>query len=184
MNGEEAAQGPKEGRGMHRRALIIFVVWILFTATVLAIGLPIVHQSIQKSGVLNLLGTATERPKSQTQSVSVWFFTADRTLRAFRQRQQRKGGSTYHDTFESLLGGPDLQALKEGAVSWIQKGSRLIGLTLSNKVLYVDLSKEFLQSPDLDGAYEQLRRTATGFPQVKDMVLLIEGERFALPAVR
>lgn len=98
------------------------------------------------------------------------------------QEQAKQGGSAYHDTFESLLSGPKLQALKEGAISSIDSKTTLRGITLSNKVLYIDLSKHFLESKDIKRAYEQLRRTAKGFSQVKDIVLLIEGERATLPA--
>ena len=162
--------------------LILFGIWALFTAVVLAIGLPIVAKSIRQSGVLSLLGsTSSPSGEKEKQQAKVWFFTSERTLREFSQEQVRRGGSAYHDTLESLLSGPKHQALKEGAVSSLDPNTTLRGVTLSNKVLYIDLSRHFLESQDVKGAYEQLRRTARGFSQVKDIVLLIEGERATLP---
>ncbi len=172
-------QGKKSGS----HALALFGLWLIFTATTLIIGLPIVLDSIRQSGVLTLLGspTGTKATKSGHQA-SVWFYTSDGSARVFSQTQIKQGGSSYHDTFESLLAGPDLQALKEGAVSAIHPKTTLRGITLSNKVLYIDLSRDFQESQDLKKAYEQLVRTAKGFSQIKDIVLLIEGERATLPA--
>ncbi len=177
---EDRQRIPKgtKGRG---RALALFGTWLLFTAIAFAIGLPIVRESIRQSGVLTLLNSPTGTTQTKAkQEVKVWFYTSDRSIREFRQEQTKLGGSTYHDTFESLLAGPKLQALKEGAVSLIKPETNLLGITLSNKVLYINLSSHFLDSQDLQRAYEQLKRTGKGFSQVKDIVVLIEGERATL----
>ncbi len=176
----------EKGRITNRRqgskhALILFGVWALFTAVVLVIGLPVVRTSIHQSGVLTLLNTTTSTTGGKGhQRSKVWFFTSDGSLKPFSQELTRRGGSPYHDTFETLLSGPNLQALKEGAVSSINAKTTLRGVTLSNKVLYIDLSRHFLESQDVKGAYEQLYRTGREFSQVKDIVLLIEGERATL----
>lgn len=183
MDDIEGSPRTTNGTKGSRRAFALFGIWLLFTAAVLAIGLPIVRESIRQSGVITLLSKAADAPQGRDQQQTrIWFYTYDGSLREFRQYQAKRGGSAYHDTFESLLAGPKLQALKEGAVSCIHHKTTLKGLTLSNKVLYIDLSKDFWESQDAGRAYEQLRRTGKGFSQVKDIVLLIEGERAALPA--
>ncbi|NBK22530.1 MAG: hypothetical protein EOM68_10940 [Spirochaetia bacterium] len=185
MDDNEGRTRTAYGTKRSGRALIVFGIWALFTATVLVIALPIVRESIRQSGVITLLREASDTPQNRDQlQARVWFYTSDGSLREFRQYQAKRGGSAYHDTFESLLSGPKLQALKMGAVSSIDHKTTLKGLTLSNKVLYLDLSKDFLKSQDLGRAYEQLKRTGKGFSQVKDIVLLIEGERATLPGDR
>ncbi len=180
-NGEK--QKLPQGAKRRSHALALFGLWLIFTGTTLIIGLPIVLDSVRQSGVLTLLSSPTEtRATKSSQQASVWFYTSDGSARVFTQKQIKQGGSVYHDTFESLLAGPDLQALKEGAVSAIHPKTTLRGITLSNKVLYIDLSRHFLESQDLKKAYEQLARTAKGFSQIKGIVLLIEGERATLPA--
>jgi len=165
-----------------RHTLALFGIWLLFTSIVLAIGLPIVRESIRQSGVLTLLRTNTDTTQARNQQqAKLWFYTSDGSIREFSQTQVNLGGSAYHDTFENLLSGPKLQALKEGAVSYIHHKTTLQGITLSNKVLFIDLSKHFLESQDLKKAYEQLRRTGKGFSQIKDIVLLIEGKQATLP---
>lgn len=161
--------------------LTLFGIWLLFTSLVLAAGLPTVLRSIRQSGVLTLLNSAkqTQVSKSRKQ-VKVWFFLSDGSIGEFLQESADQGGSSYHESFESLLAGPTLAALKEGAVSYINPKTILRGITLSNKVLFIDLSRQFLESQDMKRAYEQLKRTGTDFSQVKDIVLLIEGERATL----
>ncbi len=176
--GKQEISKPTKGRG---HSFAIFGIWLLFTAIVLVIGLPVVLDSVRQSGVLTLLKSASNTTqKGSKQQATLWFYTSDGSIRAFTQEQVKQGGSTYHDTFENLLAGPKLKALKEGAVSLVSPKTTLRGITLSNKVLYIDLSKYFLESQNLEKAYEQLRRTAKEFSQVKDIVLLIEGDRATL----
>ena len=182
MDDNEGKQRTANDRRGSRRVLTLFGIWLLFTSIVLAVGLPTVLASIRQSGVLTLLSSITETTKAKSQQqAKVWFFTSEGTIREFRQELVDWGGSSYHDSFESLLAGPKLSALKEGAVSFINPKTTLRGITLSNKVLYIDLSRHFMDSQDLGIAYEQLKRTGTAFSQVKDIVLLIEGERATLP---
>ena len=182
MDDNEEKQGIPNNAKKSWHTFALFGIWVLFTATVLVIALPIVRESIQQSGVLTLLKGDTGRVQAASEHQGrLWFYTYDGSIREFRQELVKHGGSSYHDTFESLLGGPKLPALTEGAVSSIHPKTTLLGITLSNKVLYIDLSKHFLESRDLKKAYEQLRRTAQGFSQVKDIVLLIGGERATLP---
>jgi len=184
MDDNERKQRIPNGTGGAKRSLILFGVWVLFTAAVLAVGLPVVLDSIKESGVISLLAsTSAPTSKRGGPQARVWFFISDGTAREFSQQQVNRGGSAYHDTFETLLEGPDLQALKQGAVSSINPKTLLRGITLSNKILYIDVSRHFLESQDLQAAYEQLKRTGTGFSQVKDIVLLIEGERATLAGV-
>ena len=149
----------------------------MFSLLVVAFGFPIVKESIKESGVLSLLQNAeTDKTNSEKRTVVVCFSTYASGYQLFSQQQMRFGGSAYHDTFENLLSGPGHEALSQGAVSYIHPDTRLRGITLSNGILYIDVTKEFLQSPDLNKAKEQLKRTSTAFSRVKDMVLLIEKE--------
>lgn len=160
-----------------KRILFAWGVWFLFSLIVVVFSFPIIKESIHKSGVLALLqDMETVHSNREMRTVDVCFSTYSSGYQLFPQQQMRLGGSVYHDTFESLLAGPDQQALSKGAVSYIHPETRLIGITLSNGILYVDVTKEFLQSPYQDKAKEQLRKTATSFSRIKDMILLIENE--------
>ncbi len=107
--------------------------------------------------------------------VQVFFITLAGKPTAFPIEQPRLGGSSYHDTFEALMAGPTLEILERGAVSYIHPKTKLIGLSVSNRILYLNLSKEYLLSKEQGKAYEQLKATAVRHTQIKDLVLLIEG---------
>lgn len=108
--------------------------------------------------------------------VQVAFILSDGSALPFSYLATRYGSSQYHDTFEALLAGPPLEALKRGAVSYIEPKTRLRGLTLSNGILYIDFTRPYGESKYLDRANLQVRTTALEFSTVKDVVILIEGE--------
>lgn len=158
--------------------LLIFVIWLIFTLGVALIGFPRVRRGISESGVATLLATRSSQASEDTtmRRVRTAFILSDGSARPFSSLAKRYGGSQYHDTFEALLDGPPLEALKAGAVSYIEPKTRLRGITLSNGVLYVDFSRSYGQSEYQDRADLQVKTTALQFSGVKDVVILIEGE--------
>ena len=161
------------------RILLVLLSWLLFTLLVVALGYPKVRSALDESGVLLLLQDQQSGggQASNLRTVQVAFADSPSSYQLFSTKGERLGGSAYHDTFEALLNGPSLEAIKLGAVSYIHPDTRRRGLTLSNRILYVDLSKEYLLSSDLKRAYSQIKMTALGFPRVKDVVVLVEGEK-------
>ncbi len=162
----------------NHRPVVLFLIWLLFTVAVTALGYPRVRTSIEESGVLEVLKNSTADQQTQTnlRTVEVVFVQYPLTYQTFSVQQPRLGGSVYHDTFEALLAGPSLEVLKTGAVSYLHPDTTLRGVTLSSSILYVDVSKEYLLSPDLEAARQQIRRTGLAFPRVKDVVILVEGK--------
>jgi len=157
--------------------LLIFVLWLAFTLIVLVFGYPRVKRAIDSSNVITILqeNGVSDSSRKNTRMVQVFFITLDGKPTAFPIEQPRLGGSSYHDTFEALMAGPTLEILKKGAVSYIHPKTKLIGLSVSNRILYVDVSKDYILSRNQDKAYEQLKATAVRHTQIKDLVLLVEG---------
>ena len=133
----------------NHRPVVLFLIWLLFTVAVTALGYPRVRTSIEESGVLEVLKNSTADQQTQTnlRKVEVVFVQYPLTYQTFSVQQPRLGGSAYHR-----------------------------GVTLSSSILYVDVSKEYLLSPDLEAARQQIRRTGLAFPRVKDVVILVEGK--------
>lgn len=176
MHAMEDQTVPEKPRKRHH--LVLFLLWLLFTLAFVALGYPRVKTSIEESGVLSLLASTAKELSTQQnkRSVDVVFALYPDTYQSFSIQQDRQGGSAYHDTFEALLEGPTVEVLKKGAVSYIHPDANLIGVTLSSKILYVDLSKEYLNSYDMQRARMQIQKTALLFSRVKDVVLLVEGK--------
>ncbi|MGE4454225.1 MAG: GerMN domain-containing protein [Sphaerochaeta sp.] len=161
------------------RTSLILAAWIVFTLIVAILGYPKVRRSVEESGVLAILQQSVggqETTAQETRSVSVAFVTAGGDLSMFKVRGKRWGGSQYHDTFEALLSGPNQQVLASGAVSYIHPKTELVGLTVREKILFVELTKDFLQSIDPKKATEQLKATARSFENITDIVIIIDGE--------
>ena len=172
----EMDEAPKPRRAIS--PLFILLAWILFTLGVFALGYPRVRQAVVSSGVLQYArqGEDSPLPSTQVRTVQVAFITASGKQQLVSLQTERRGGSRYHDSYEALLGGPTREVLSSGLVSNIHPKTSLIGVTLSNKILFVDVSKDFLDSLDIVKATEQMRTTALAFSQVKDLVILVEGK--------
>ncbi len=176
MTPMEMDEAPKPRRAIS--PLFILLAWILFTLGVFVLGYPRVRQAVVSSGVLQYArqGEDSPLPSTQVRTVQVAFITASGKQQLVSLQTERRGGSRYHDSYEALLGGPTREVLSSGLVSNIHPKTSLIGVTLSNKILFVDVSKDFLDSLDIVKATEQMRTTALAFSQVKDLVILVEGK--------
>ncbi|AEV29940.1 sporulation/spore germination protein [Sphaerochaeta pleomorpha str. Grapes] len=159
-----------------KKMLVAWIAWVLFSIAMFALTGPSIIEAVKDSGILELMAEESEIQKdSGKRTVDACFVSYDGSFVLYSQKQKPLGGSVYHDCIESLLSGPDYTALSQGAVTFIAPKTSLIGLTFSNGVLYIDLSKEFLKSPDLEKAYRQIKLTATDFSRVKDVIILVEG---------
>lgn len=90
-----------------------------------------------------------------------------------------QGKLFHHEVVEHLLSGPPEAALRDGAITFIPAGTRLIGLTVSNQIAFVDLSEAFVEpsawDPDLNLRVSQLKRTLMQEQSIRDVVVLVEG---------
>lgn len=91
-----------------------------------------------------------------------------------------EGTLSRHERVERLLEGPPVQALRDGAVTFIPSDTKLIGLSVSSQIIFIDLSKEFLGAHDWDDDFslrrEQVRRTLMQESGIRDVVILVEGK--------
>jgi spore germination protein GerM len=170
------------GKGTGSKIAKGWLAWVVFTVVVAIVTGPAIKRSIAESGVAELIAQASESAgPSDMREVQVCFASFDGTFSLYTQTQKKLGGSAYHDCFECLLAGPDEQALEQGAITYIAPGTSLKGLTISEGILFVDLSDRFLESSDLSAASRQLELTAKGFDRIRDIVILVEGKEFSLP---
>ncbi|WP_320130012.1 GerMN domain-containing protein [uncultured Sphaerochaeta sp.] len=175
---DKTAPSPKNNKN---KLLIGWVSWLVFSILLVAITSPSILKSIEASGVLDLKAQSSVFVSSSAfRTVDACFVSYSGEFSLYKQKQKKLGGSVYHDCIESLLAGPDYNALAKGAITYIAPKTTLIGLTLSDGILFIDLSKEFLNSPDFAKAYKQLELTATDFSKVENIVLLVEGKEVTM----
>lgn len=165
----------------HHALGILWFLWFVISACLVAVFRPTIVRSIEQSGIPALMSQKTNGQLSPDyRAVDACFVDSSATFSLYPIRQKRLGGDMYHDALEALLAGPDEAAIRDGAATFIRKGTRLIGCTLSKKTLFISLSKEFLNSPDLNKAYRQIEKTATDFTQVDAIMLIVDGKPFTL----
>lgn len=160
------------------RPLLILLIWLIFTLVVVAVGYPKVQSALADSGVLTLLldrERGDSNPSSQ-RAVRTAFTLPDGSTKLYATRTERLGGSAYHDTFEALLAGSPKEALADGATSYIEPGTKLRGVTLSNSILYVDFKGPFLASENRALAQAQVKATALAMSGIKGVVILVDGK--------
>jgi len=178
-----SAKEPKD-----RQAGILLVAYLAVIAACLVLVIATlgpIERSLKASGMLDMIREQTsEHQDTASGSLkTVVFAIPQGSSFTYQETFVRvKGTLPYHETVEALLAGPTIEALAVGGISCIPKGTRLIGLTVSQRVAYIDLSKDFLQetvwgSEGFDAAKNQLLRTMRSFDGIRDIVILVEGAR-------
>jgi len=85
------------------------------------------------------------------------------------------------DALEALMRGPDTEELNRGFISLIPSEARLISAQVRGSTAYLNFSEAFMYNRyGIEGYAGQLKQivyTATGFSTVKDVQILIDGQK-------
>lgn len=90
-------------------------------------------------------------------------------------------GTPLKDTLEALITGPDSGELSRNMLSLIPRDTRILSAVIEGNTARVNFSEEFqYNTAGMEGFTAQLMQiiwTATEFPNVRDVQILIEGNR-------
>jgi spore germination protein GerM len=85
------------------------------------------------------------------------------------------------DALNILIQGPNTEEQRQGLVTLIPQGTRILAARVQGSTAYISFSEEFQYNTyGVEGYAAQLRQivwTATEFQGVKDIQILIEGRR-------
>lgn len=161
------------------KGLIILIAFIILTLLELFIYLPKIKLAIKKSNVTELINSSKkEEEKSQYRDVQLFYISPLGKLENFPTKI-KISYDTLHDTFENELNYPPYEVLKDFFVTYIPESTKLIGASQTTDSIYINVSKDFLNSKDKEAAYRQLEATAKAINQKAAFILLIEGEEFS-----
>lgn len=170
-----------KGREGIPRILYIIVLWLIWATVLTIIFLPKIKTAFEKSGAAELIsaGLAAENAKATKPAAEkeVAFYGPE-GLSFYSVYTPDRGGSSYHNTIEALLLGPDEKALKKGAITLIAPGTKLVGLSVQKGKCYVALSKEFLKSNEELGKEipsEQIKMTLEHQKGIQSVTILVDG---------
>ena len=195
LQDELPQEQPKKKEKPFRRGLFLFtafIVWIFYAAAIILLSLPKMITAVRESGISDIISNYDEINEAvRTREVKLCFVVprSDGTS-AFvicSQRAERTGASEYHDIIEGLLQGPGKEALSIGAITFIAKGTSLLGLTVSEETAFVNLSESFTGSGSswgpggLDTACRQITATLEAFnPEIMKVVILVDGKELSV----
>jgi spore germination protein GerM len=102
-------------------------------------------------------------------------------LRSKTTRRLPVSGTPLRDTLQALITGPDTAEERQGIISLIPPETRVLNAVIEGNTARVNFSEEFqYNTAGMEGFAAQLTQiiwTATEFPNVKDVQILIEGNR-------
>jgi len=85
------------------------------------------------------------------------------------------------DALDALMAGPNTDELNRGFISLIPSEARLLSAQVRGSTAYLNFNEAFMYNRyGIEGYAGQLKQivyTATGFPNVKDVQILIEGQK-------
>jgi spore germination protein GerM len=119
-----------------------------------------------------------------TRIASLFFIQVDDDGAISRHEVKRTVSSSEFpltDALNALLAGPSADELSRNFITLIPSGTRLLSAQVRGSTAYVDFSEAFMYNRyGIEGYAGQLKQvvyTATSFPTVKDVQILIEGSR-------
>ena len=124
----------------------------------------------------------TQARPAETRDRNVYFMQIDRDGQILRQRVTRRvalSDSPMLDVLNVLLTGPTAEERNRGIVSFIPPGTRILSALIRGTTAYINFSDEMqFNTFGAEGYAAQVRQivwTATEFPTVNDVQILIEG---------
>lgn len=169
---------PKTSKRKHG-FLIILMIYFIVTISLFILLFPKIKTSLEESGFKSIFyGINSIKNNPKNQELSFVLLTND----GYKIKRFPSYYRTLHQAIESLIKGPDEEALKEGAITLLDPKTNLIGLSNSNGVYFIDFSSAFLNSgislgiSGLDLAKQQIFDTIKSQDSsMTDLIILIEG---------
>ena len=159
------------------RPIIVIFLLLIWCVSLSIIFFPRVKNAVIDSGVLQLIANMEDEEITPQRGIKAIYFSQD-GIETFSFVTDKRGSTYIHDTIEALIHDYAEPALKQGCISLVSSDTKLIGLTVSRGICYVNLSKDFLKSPTYNGhdAYEQVEKTLLLDENIEKVVILVEGE--------
>ena len=126
---------------------------------------------------------AAPRPVEQRERV-LYFTQVDRDGTILRVKANRKlpvSDSPMKDVIQALITGPSSEEKNRGLISLVPPAAKILSATVRGDTAYISFSEDFQYNTyGVEGYAGQVRQvvfTATEFPNVKSVQILIEGRR-------
>jgi len=149
--------------------------------TTLPVTPPPVQQTPQSQTGQN---QQSVQPPPETRERALYFIQVDRSGQINRVKANRKlpvSDSPLTDVIKALIAGPSAGEKNSGLISLIPPATKLLSASVRGSTAYISFNEEFQYNTyGVEGYAGQLRQivfTATEFPNITDVQILIEGRR-------
>ncbi|MDY4131371.1 MAG: GerMN domain-containing protein [Treponema sp.] len=122
--------------------------------------------------------------QGKTMKIKLYFMTISSSGSVSRReitRVMKKSDSPLVDAINAIIRGPSIEEEKTGCRTLVSSGTKLIGASVRNGTAVLNFSGEFefnqYGSEGLIGQLQQVVFTATAFNTVKNVQILIDGEK-------
>ena len=143
------------------------------------------NQPVQETKPAVTLPTGPVEQLKKTRVVSLYFIRVEDDGTIVRHEIKRTievSDSPLTDALNALLRGPGPDELANNLITLIPPGTKLLSVQVRGSTAIINFSEEFMYNRyGVEGYAGQLKQvvyTATSFPTVKDVQILIEGKRY------
>ncbi|MBK5200391.1 MAG: GerMN domain-containing protein [Spirochaetaceae bacterium] len=154
---------------------IILITFLILSSVELFIFIPRVNKAINESGMKEIIGQQNEKLiAKKKEQLTIFYIDIEGNPSSYLINSY----STYdklHDTFEALKDPPSLDVLNHFYISYIPSNTKLIGATQTQNAIYINYSKEILQSKNINLCYKQIEATVKSFNNKAKLILLVNG---------
>lgn len=158
--------------------LIYLLLLMVFTAITAFFIYPKAIENIER---VDLKGHYELYKKTKTHSdilsISVPLYSGSNIIYSSRELPSL-GRDKTHLTLEALLLEQSEEEKSKGLESAIAKKTKLIGASEDNGYFFIELSKEFLKSEDIEKALKEIHAALQYYMNVKELTILSDGKTF------
>ena len=166
---------------MKNKKIIMYVIIILIVIILMGVGYYIYNKIKNKNKIIEYTPEKEISEEELRQTVVTLYFLNPNNLEL--QPETRKIDSKllinypYECLINLLIAGPN----NENLIKLMPEGTKLIGTEIKDNILYINLSKEFIEEQNLGKKQEELIvksivNTVTELTEINKIAILIEGE--------
>ena len=156
-----------------RNILLYLAAYAVFFLTLLVVLRPEIKSNLTGHGYMEALEEYKNiLLEGERTNLEIALYSIEGITRA---EAESKTGFTDidHLRIEALLSAPTEENLKDGLVTYIDKDTRLVGLSIEDDIAYIALSDDFLSSPDTGKAKSQIAETLRiGRPELRVAIIV------------
>lgn len=155
-----------------RYQLIFTIILIIYASALAYLAYPIAKGNLEELNVIKHYDRYIEEKHSKEFETFMVFLHTNNGLVSIERSIEVNARDLLHLALEALLLGPSEEDLKKGIITYIPKDTELVGVSESNGSIFVEFSKEILDSRNPDAAYSQIESTIRHSMTCKDIYII------------